>query len=778
VATRGIGLERARRQKWLTGLVIGGISVTALAVGLTYWGGATHKSPPGHVLPSPPADVNQQLSGYTFTRSEEGRPAFTIHAARTVAYQKSKATQLEDVTVEIFGRKGDRSDILRTHRCEYNQQSGDFLSDGPVEIELSAHSSDLPGSSLRGKRRMFLETSQVVYHQDDEMAETEAPVKFRMGSATGSARGMTYGTRDGWLNLEHNVAIDVPQGTEKAPQPPIHLTASQLRYDKEAGVVTLWGPVEVSHHLRHAVSDSARIILDDRNRISKVNLEGHAKATDVNPLRSVELNAARVQGEFDAASGQLRHLTAEQDVTGVSKAKASTSRLTAQRLDMDLGGKHPQPLQGVATGDVHINLESQPVLNLPEKAVAGKGPEKKTLTAAQVRFTFRPDGNSLKEAETVGPGRVVVRPADPKTGERVITAGQFHMTFDARSRIESLHGVAPTRVLFHPPATAPAGSTTQQSQADRLDAAFDVGTQTLREVWQTGNFQYREGDRQASADQARYDTQTQGMLLLGHPQVWDSNSRVKCQKITIDMRTNTSTGEGKVQAVHLPSPTRGAAPTQARPLPTNVLADRMMAYRQSQTIHYEGNVRAWQGTDVVGASALDVFRTQKRVNAGSQVVTSFLQSGALVSGQGASPQAKGEMRPVTIRADLLEYLEEGRRARYRGNVRLVTEGTTMQSDRLDVYLTRGDTAEGSQVDHAEANGHVKVMQPGRVGTGDNGEYFAGPGKIVLTGGPPSLVDEEKGSTTGQRLTFFIHDDRLFVDGGEQSPSLSKHRVAP
>jgi lipopolysaccharide export system protein LptA len=136
------------------------------------------------------------------------------------------------------------------------------------------------------------------------------------------------------------------------------------------------------------------------------------------------------------------------------------------------------------------------------------------------------------------------------------------------------------------------------------------------------------------------------------------------------------------------------------------------------------------------------------------------------------------MRPVTIHADFLEYLDQGRRARYHGNVRLVTESTTVKSDRLVVYFSEGDTVEGSQVDHAEADGHVRVTQPGRVGSGDHGEYFAGPGKIVLTGGPPILVDEEKGSTTGQRLTFFIHDDRLFVDGGDQTPSLSKHRVAP
>ena len=178
------------------------------------------------------------------------------------------------------------------------------------------------------------------------------------------------------------------------------------------------------------------------------------------------------------------------------------------------------------------------------------------------------------------------------------------------------------------------------------------------------------------------------------------------------------------------------------------------------------------------SSALDVYRTERRVSSGSQVVTSYLQPASLIKEEGAAPPVTGDTRPVTVRADFLEYLDQGRRARYHGNVKLVTESTTLQSDRLDVYFTQGDTVEGSEVDHAEADGHVKVTQPGRRGSGDHGDYFAGPGKIVLTGGPPSLFDEEKGFTTGQRLTFFIHDDRLFVDGGEKSPSLSKHRVAP
>jgi lipopolysaccharide transport protein LptA len=213
-------------------------------------------------------------------------------------------------------------------------------------------------------------------------------------------------------------------------------------------------------------------------------------------------------------------------------------------------------------------------------------------------------------------------------------------------------------------------------------------------------------------------------------------------------------------------------------LPTNVLADKVVANKTSQTIHYEGHVRAWNGSDVIQSPALDVYRAQRRVSTSARVVTSFMQSFQGTAGPEGSAHPAAEPRPVTVQSDALEYFDEGRRARYLGHVRMVSDSMIMQSDKLDVYLTATGATSGSQVDHAIADGKVKVTEPERVGTGNHGEYFAAAGKIILTGGPPVLVDEKKGNTTGQRLTFFIHDDRLLVDGGAQSPSVTQHRVAP
>ena len=93
-----------------------------------------------------------------------------------------------------------------------------------------------------------------------------------------------------------------------------------------------------------------------------------------------------------------------------------------------------------------------------------------------------------------------------------------------------------------------------------------------------------------------------------------------------------------------------------------------------------------------------------------------------------------------------------------------------------VFFSGQGAAGASEVDRAVAEGHVTVVQPSRRATGEHAEYFAAPGKILVTGGPPTLYDAEKGFTTGQQLTFFLRDDRIFLDGGKESPTLFKHRI--
>lgn len=757
----------ARRRKLLAGLVSGALTVTLLVVVVAFWWSNQRDEPPPTAARSIPQDVQQQLSGYTFTRSDEGRQVFTIHAARTVAFKEGGTTVLEDVYVELFGREGQRHDVLRTRRCDYNTKSGDLFSAGTVQIELNAE----PAGSRRGakaQRSVMLETSQLRFVQRGALVESDEPVRFRVGDVSGSARGITYATRDGWLELKHEIHAELQR--EGTGLPPLNLHAARARYDKEKGQVMLSGPVTIAQGSRRVEAENATVYVDSRYRVQRAVLEGSVRATRGSDPLQMRAAANRVTAEFDTESEELRRGVAEGNILVESWRAGSVSQLSAQMLEVALSGKPSRARQGTASGGVRISQESQPGTRPASSQAATPGSvarSGKELTADAVQFTFNQQGRSLEDAATVGPGRLVLVSPDPKAGERVVTAGQFLISFSANSQLETIRGEGGTSITFQPPKNVPPGAAPQVSTADRLVAVIDPATQTVKALDQIGNFQFHEGDRRATAERASYETLAEKLTLSGKPVLWDAEMRARADRVAVDLRTDKVEGAGKVQSTHFGNGSRGD--------PTTVLADRVVAERDSQTVHYEGHVRAWQGSDVVESTSLDILRKERRVSSGMNVMTSHLQAAAVVGGAGTANDGSGT-RPVTIRAERLEYSDQGRKATYQGNVRLQTENTTLESDRLDAYFSNRPGDGRMELRRAVAEGDVKVTQPGRRATGRQAEYISTDGKIVLSGGPPTVYDAERGFTSGRSLTFFSRDDRLVVSGGDESPTISRHRI--
>ena len=75
-----------------------------------------------------------------------------------------------------------------------------------------------------------------------------------------------------------------------------------------------------------------------------------------------------------------------------------------------------------------------------------------------------------------------------------------------------------------------------------------------------------------------------------------------------------------------------------------------------------------------------------------------------------------------------------------------------------------------------ASGSVVVTQPTRHATGDKLTYTAEDDRFILTGGPPSIFDAERGKITGVSLTLFRRDDRVIVDGSSSLPAVTNTRV--
>ncbi|MGH3184664.1 MAG: hypothetical protein ACRDOE_22540, partial [Streptosporangiaceae bacterium] len=92
----------------------------------------------------------------------------------------------------------------------------------------------------------------------------------------------------------------------------------------------------------------------------------------------------------------------------------------------------------------------------------------------------------------------------------------------------------------------------------------------------------------------------------------------------------------------------------------------------------------------------------------------------------------------------------------------------LATPRLLVYL-RCTAASGcasstsaAGLDHALADGGVRITQPGRIATARSVLYDFAQGQIRLEGGPPCIFDAEHGKITGDPLTFSLANDAIQV----------------
>ncbi len=782
---RGIvknGIQRhVRGKRWISILAVAGLVITGGIVVGTYWLGRTAREKPLPKPPELPRNVNQQLSGVTFTRSDKGRRLFVIHASRTLAFKQSGSIVLKDVYVEFFGRSGKRFDVLTTPEGEYDPSTGNLSTPGDVELVLNALPGQMrepdskPGLLLNETRAsdsaapqpVYIKTSKVTSHEHGTLLESRTPVRFHLGSLSGSARGLAYGTGKSEIELKQDVeAVFRPeQGSQVGP--PIQLSARRLRYAGPSEGVKLWGPVRVRQSSYNLTAEEGSILLDAQNRVEGIRLDGNARAFDRTRGSQLSLRSDVLRGNLNPLTNQLTRLVAAGHVRAESNQGSALANVDAHEVTLNFDQATHVPAHGVAMGNVRLTIAQDAQRSPSGSETLGGKISKEELTSEEIRFSFRPKGKNLKGAETSGPGTLFLYPENSKAGKRTVTAARFFMAFDSNSHLESLRGTGGTKIVFAPPPNsslqAPAVSTARQ-----VVAIFDPVTEMIQSVDQSGDFHFRKGTLQATGEEARDLAGQQKLILTGHPKVWDSTTRAKADRIEILLASDIAEGIGSVHAIH-------TDPRNPSSLPTNVVADRMIADRRSQVVHYEGHVRAWRGTDVVESSSLNVYRNERRVSTNSRVITSHLQPAASKAGPETGNQSGPS--PLTIRADRLDYFDVGRRARYSGHVVLNTGDTKIEADRLDVYFSSVNEQADAEVERAVAEGHVKIVQPMRYAKGEKAVYDARTGMIVMTGGPPTVYDTEKGSMTGQRLTFNIHNDRLLVDGSAKSPAVSKHRVA-
>ena len=300
---------------------------------------------------------------------------------------------------------------------------------------------------------------------------------------------------------------------------------------------------------------------------------------------------------------------------------------------------------------------------------------------------------------------------------------------------------------------------------------------------QEGDFRYTEASAkpgqpgsEATAGKATYDPQTELFTLSGSPRISDVGATTTADRMRVSRRTGDAFADGAVKTTYsqIQAQPNGALLATADPI--HVTAASMVAHRDGGTAKYSGGARLWQGANIVEAPSIDFDRDHRTVVAqgrlGQPVSSVFVEQGQ-----------NGKQTPINVTGFRLTYQDSERQAHFDGNVVLRSADGTVTADRVTVFLqargvsgTENPQKGASQLEKIVAEGHVVLQQQDRRGSGNRLVYLAKDASFSLTGGPPSIFDAEHGKVTGDSLTFFSHDDRVLVEGGNSAPSVTKARV--
>jgi lipopolysaccharide export system protein LptA len=785
-------------------------------------------------------DIKQTAAGFQFSKSDGKRTLFTVQAGDLKQFKLDGSAELHKVSIILYGRDSSRFDQIYGDDFSYDKKSGDITAHGDVQIDLEANPSGLTGPDQGTPRELknpiHLNTKELVFNQNSGDAATDARVDFRTPQATGWAVGVRYSGKANVLTLisQIHVKLDGPDAATllathgRITREPHEVVLDQPRLERESGTVQaeqatfFLGPDNEVQRLvatgnvnaesagqeadqTRARADQAELLLTGKQNLLRT-------ATLTGNVHVERIGSQPMQG--DAGRAILDFLGQNQ----LQKVHAMDGVRLAQHPDMV---NAPKPNAAAHTPE-HASER------VPERASDHASdhvsePQNFDLTAPIVDF-FVADGRHLDRAETSGAAQIIISPArssspgsvpppgQPAPAQRtVVTAGRFDAKFaatpDGSSRLTSIHGAPDAKIANSAPDMPDRVSTSQT-----LDAAF-LPQGGIASIIQQGSVAYTDGQvpskrTQAWADKALYTPADRILVLTGSPRVSEGSMVTTARTIRINRATDDAFAEEDVKSTYseLQEQPNGALLASASPI--HVTAATMTAHNSPAVALYRGNARLWQDANIIEAPSIQFDRDRRFLLAqgtASQPVSTvlvqakLLQPGATQPGKAqpslapAGGEHKGNIKsnekpaeasPVAITSARLTYADAERLAHYDGGVLAKGTGFTSTSDSLDVYLlphsqisSNQPLAGPGQLDHLVAQGHVVVLQPTRRAEGKTLVYTAANDKFVLTGGPPSIFDAERGKVTGVSLTFFRGDDRVLVQGEANTPVVTQTRVA-
>jgi lipopolysaccharide export system protein LptA len=746
------------------------------------------------------ANVKIDQTGVTLCDTVESRTVYCIHAARELEHADGKIA-LHDVSIDLYGKNGDRNDRIYGDDFEYDQKAGVVRAIGLVNLDLQAaqQNAGKAAAGVANAKVLHVITSNLVYLNQLGVAATNERIDFQSGAMTGHATGADYNSDTGVLTMHSSVSMSGMTGER-----PVDVTAATAQLDKRHQEIFLTGArysslgqtVEAQRATLHTrpdgtlarveaqgnvtrevkgsrvVAQQADVVLNAMSQPQSAVLTGGVQYSSGLPLlqRSGQAEEASIvfdaQGQANNAvfTGAVR-MSERTRATVAAREPWSSRDLTAAKVEASLvpvGGGNPQLRNVVATGSARFTVENQGTL-ASSKDIGIVELSADVLTAHMVGAGDDRQPPQLDTLAGRGHSRLHQVTAD---GTEQTSSGD---TLDAKFRAQ-------------PPSSGVAGRQTSLSALGSttgiLLSAVQQGHVTMvrRASAKTGakaganSGMGQENVERASAQRAAYDGDLDRVTLTGGVQMSQVGSSLWAGQVVFDRKTGDAQASGTVKVDYAQDASAIASNTQTTPgEPTHIVADRAEFDHATGVATFAGNpVRLWQGGSQVQAPVIELDREQQRLTARgetsaggataqqtAQVHTVLVSAASDASGAEKTNGTKAvagkpgtgtqSSRAMRIASGGLVYSASLHQAEFSGGVQAVTLDGTVRANQATVYMQQGAGQGPSSV--------VEEVPSiaGRV------ERMVATGQIE--------IDQPGRHATGERLQYTA-SDQLFVLTGD------------
>jgi LPS export ABC transporter protein LptC len=664
-------------------------------------------------------------------RETGAKQDFTVTCERQLAWENG-ATKLMGVRIDVKEREG-RDFIITSGEATAGAKQQDLQLSGDVKMAASDG--------------FVLSTALATFNQVEGVVRSSGPVSFSKGMMTGSGNGMTYDK-----NTDVLVILDAARVrmSDKGGNTTGEFAAGKATLSRQENYLLLETAVHVLRGEQTLDAERVRASLtDDDERITFIELRDKAEvvggsggfdsmsadaidldyADDGETIERVLLNQSAVVALKGQQGGPGRQMVGESLTLTLAPDGAVTSATGREQVQMDL------PASG---GEAGRRITAR---NLDAAGEAGKG-------MTSVRFTENVEYR--EEAAQDGAPRVarsheltVDLDGDAVSGALFTGRAQFEerglKASAAEARYQPTAGVL--RLTGADEGGGPRVADEQISiEADAIDVTLEGrkmtaagNVKTLLQGQSTTPGLLAEGQpTNVSAATLRYEGDPGRALYTGGAQLWQGDTAIRGDTITIDRENGNLSAAGNARS-------------------TLVFGEDTSIGR-GEEIRYEDAAR--QITYVGARPPPDTVAPK-----GKGKVAPASEAAAAPAGEvKGAPAGEVEVAPLYRPAQLSG--PQGDLTAYRIVVQLGKSERTMERlEAFDDITLRLDT---------------------RVATGSRLTYFTADERYVLSGTAaiPVKVVEACRDTSGQTLTFFKTADRIIVDGNEERRTQTKTGGGP